>query len=60
MSWLGTWQVLPLLESPHASVRQGGVECLACVVDKVDVDVVPYIVLLVVPTLGRMSDQVPD
>ncbi|CAB1312496.1 unnamed protein product [Coregonus sp. 'balchen'] len=29
---------------------------MACVMEQLDVDIVPYIVLLVVPVLGRMSD----
>lgn len=37
--------------------RQGAAEALACLVDNLGVGVVPYAVLLVVPLLGRMSDQ---
>lgn len=48
--------VIPLLESDVISERQGAIECLACVVAKVDLDVIPYIVLLIVPVLGK--DQI--
>jgi TATA-binding protein-associated factor len=51
--------VLPLFSSAQGAARQGAVECVACVVDRVaDIDVIPYIVLLVVPVLGLMSDEV--
>ncbi|KAF7221295.1 TATA-binding protein-associated factor 172 [Nothobranchius furzeri] len=36
--------------------QEGSIEALACVMEQLDVDIVPYIVLLVVPVLGRMSD----
>ena len=39
-------------------VRQGVVEALYCLSERLSVDLVPYILLLVVPVLGRMSDQV--
>ncbi|XP_071538423.1 TATA-binding protein-associated factor 172 isoform X2 [Panulirus ornatus] len=37
--------------------RQGAVECIFAVIDRLGFNVVPYIVLLIVPLLGRMSDQ---
>uniref|UniRef100_A0A1W7R9G5 TATA-binding protein-associated factor 172 n=1 Tax=Hadrurus spadix TaxID=141984 RepID=A0A1W7R9G5_9SCOR len=37
--------------------RQGAVEALSCIIDTMNLDIVPYIVLLIVPMLGRMSDQ---
>ncbi|XP_041362673.1 TATA-binding protein-associated factor 172-like isoform X2 [Gigantopelta aegis] len=37
--------------------RQGATEVLANVIDLLAMDLVPYIVLLVVPILGRMSDH---
>ncbi|XP_045616900.2 TATA-binding protein-associated factor 172 isoform X2 [Procambarus clarkii] len=39
------------------SKRQGAVECIFAVIDCLGFNVVPYIVLLIVPLLGRMSDQ---
>uniref|UniRef100_A0A3Q2YQE6 B-TFIID TATA-box binding protein associated factor 1 n=1 Tax=Hippocampus comes TaxID=109280 RepID=A0A3Q2YQE6_HIPCM len=49
--------VLPWLAAIHDSTKQeGAIEALACVMEQLDVDIVPYIVLLVVPVLGRMSD----
>ncbi|MCI4376245.1 hypothetical protein PGIGA_G00186100 [Pangasianodon gigas] len=50
-------QVLPWLGAIDDSTKQeGAIEALACVMEQLDVDIVPYIVLLVVPVLGRMSD----
>uniref|UniRef100_A0A1A9V2J1 TATA-binding protein-associated factor 172 n=1 Tax=Glossina austeni TaxID=7395 RepID=A0A1A9V2J1_GLOAU len=37
--------------------RQGGIEAIARVVEKLQIKIVPYIVLLVVPLLGCMSDS---
>uniref|UniRef100_A0A673HRS3 TATA-binding protein-associated factor 172-like n=1 Tax=Sinocyclocheilus rhinocerous TaxID=307959 RepID=A0A673HRS3_9TELE len=49
--------VLPWLGAIDDSTKQeGAIEALACVMEQLDVDIVPYIVLLVVPVLGRMSD----
>ncbi|XP_017885748.1 TATA-binding protein-associated factor 172 [Ceratina calcarata] len=39
------------------SVRQGAAEALACLVEGLGVNIVPYAVLFMVPLLGRMSDQ---
>nr|XP_020482463.2 TATA-binding protein-associated factor 172-like [Labrus bergylta] len=49
--------VLPWLAAIGDCTKQeGAIEALACVMEQLDVDIVPYIVLLVVPVLGRMSD----
>lgn len=49
--------LLPKLGATHDDLqRQGAIEALACVIDSLGLGVVPYIVFLVVPTLGRMSD----
>ncbi|GLD56053.1 TATA-binding protein-associated factor 172 [Lates japonicus] len=49
--------VLPWLAAIDDCTKQeGAIEALACVMEQLDVDIVPYIVLLVVPVLGRMSD----
>ncbi|XP_069001339.1 TATA-binding protein-associated factor 172 [Embiotoca jacksoni] len=49
--------VLPWLAAIEDCTKQeGAIESLACVMEQLDVDIVPYIVLLVVPVLGRMSD----
>ncbi|XP_054706279.1 TATA-binding protein-associated factor 172-like [Uloborus diversus] len=37
--------------------RQGAVEAIACIIDELGLDIVPYIIFLIVPMLGRMSDQ---
>uniref|UniRef100_A0A6Q2Y175 BTAF1 RNA polymerase II, B-TFIID transcription factor-associated n=1 Tax=Esox lucius TaxID=8010 RepID=A0A6Q2Y175_ESOLU len=50
-------RVLPWLGCIGDSTKQeGAMEAMACVIEQLDVDIVPYIVLLVVPVLGRMSD----
>uniref|UniRef100_A0A3B4VC35 B-TFIID TATA-box binding protein associated factor 1 n=1 Tax=Seriola dumerili TaxID=41447 RepID=A0A3B4VC35_SERDU len=49
--------VLPWLAAIDDCTKQeGAIEALACVMEQLDVDIIPYIVLLVVPVLGRMSD----
>lgn len=51
-------KVLPLLGATDSDTnRQGAVESIACIVEALQFDIVPYVVLLVVPLLGRMSDQ---
>uniref|UniRef100_A0A673X7J1 B-TFIID TATA-box binding protein associated factor 1 n=1 Tax=Salmo trutta TaxID=8032 RepID=A0A673X7J1_SALTR len=50
-------RVLPWLGCIEDGTKQeGAIEAMACVMEQLDVDIVPYIVLLVVPVLGRMSD----
>lgn len=51
-------KVLPLLACADCETnRQGAVEAIACIVEALQFDIIPYVVLLVVPLLGRMSDQ---
>ncbi|KAK3090954.1 hypothetical protein FSP39_016028 [Pinctada imbricata] len=51
-------EVTPLLgASDRVTWRQGGMEAVANVIDTLGVELLPYIVLLVVHVLGRMSDQ---
>ncbi|XP_053670942.1 TATA-binding protein-associated factor 172, partial [Anopheles nili] len=51
--------VVPLLSCIESVIkRQGAAEAIACIVNRLQFDIVPYVVLLVVPLLGRMSD--PD
>ncbi|CAJ0917246.1 unnamed protein product [Ranitomeya imitator] len=51
-------KVLPWLSAIDDNTKQeGAIEALACVMEQLDVGIIPYIVLLVVPVLGRMSDQ---
>lgn len=52
-------EVVPLLGAQEDEVkREGSVEALSCIIEQLGMDIVPYIVLLVVPLLGRMSDHV--
>ncbi|XP_015202494.1 TATA-binding protein-associated factor 172 isoform X1 [Lepisosteus oculatus] len=51
-------RVLPWLGAIDDNTKQeGAIEAMACVMEQLDVEIVAYIVLLVVPVLGRMSDQ---
>ena len=50
--------VLPKLGAIDCDIdRQGAVEAIACIIETLQFDIIPYVVLLVVPLLGRMSDQ---
>ncbi|XP_059929981.1 TATA-binding protein-associated factor 172 isoform X1 [Gadus macrocephalus] len=50
-------RVLPWLAAIDDCTKQeGAIEAMACIMEQLEVDIVPYIVLLVVPVLGRMSD----
>nr|XP_049699746.1 TATA-binding protein-associated factor 172 [Helicoverpa armigera] len=51
-------ELIPALSDVRSDrVRCGAAEALARVVDALQLQIVPYIVLLVVPLLGRMSDH---
>uniref|UniRef100_A0A1L8DH30 Putative chromatin remodeling complex wstf-iswi small subunit n=2 Tax=Nyssomyia neivai TaxID=330878 RepID=A0A1L8DH30_9DIPT len=51
--------VIPLLNAIECVInRQGAIEVIVNIVNKLQFQIVPYVVLLVVPLLGRMSD--PD
>ncbi|KAB0793551.1 hypothetical protein PPYR_13171 [Photinus pyralis] len=51
-------RVLPMLGATSNDIeRLGAVEAIACIVETLQFNIVPYVVLLVVPLLGRMSDQ---
>ncbi|EDS39763.1 TATA-binding protein-associated factor 172 [Culex quinquefasciatus] len=51
--------IVPMLNSIENVIkRQGAAEAIACIVSQLQLQIVPYVVLLVVPLLGRMSD--PD
>lgn len=51
-------KTLDLLDSTECELkRQGAVEAICCVIEKLSLKIVPYIVFLIVPMLGRMSDQ---
>ncbi|KAJ8933842.1 hypothetical protein NQ314_013764 [Rhamnusium bicolor] len=50
--------VLPKLGATDCDIdRQGAVEAIACIVEALQFEIIPFVVLLVVPLLGRMSDQ---
>ncbi|PWN25714.1 hypothetical protein BDZ90DRAFT_233723 [Jaminaea rosea] len=49
---------LPLLgDSRSVTNRQGAIEVLSQIVTRLDIKLLPYIIVLVVPVLGRMSDS---
>ncbi|GAB0093033.1 TATA-binding protein-associated factor 172 [Sergentomyia squamirostris] len=51
--------VVPLLNAIESVInRQGAIEVIVNIVNKLQFQIVPYVVLLVVPLLGRMGD--PD
>lgn len=51
-------KVMPLLSQIESPIsREGAIEAITCVVSKLQFKIVPYCVLLIVPILGRMSDQ---
>ncbi|OTF71814.1 TATA-binding protein-associated factor 172-like protein [Euroglyphus maynei] len=51
-------KVLDMLEASDSELkRQGAVETIYFIIDSLSLKIVPYIVLLIVPMLGRMSDQ---
>lgn len=50
--------VLDFLNSPDCRLkRQGACEAICCIIERLQLNIVPYIVFLIVPMLGRMSDQ---
>lgn len=49
-------QVVPALTAiDNDNKRQGAAECIFAVIDRLGFDVVPYIVLLIVPLLGKQD-----
>lgn len=54
-------KIIPMLNNPlEVSERQGAVECIYHVVYTMGSDILPYVVFLLVPILGRMSDSNRD
>lgn len=48
--------VVPCLSSIESVIkRQGAAEAIACIILKLQFDIVPYVVLLIVPLLGKNS-----
>lgn len=53
--------ILPLLsDTGNASYRQGASELISFIVDQLDLRILPYVIVLIVPILGRMSDPDED
>lgn len=51
-------ELLPRMEAGGNDVaRKGALEAVWCIVDKLGLDLLPYIVLLVVPVLGKWCLQ---
>lgn len=47
--------VLPLLSAADCDIkRKGAIEAVVCIVDKLQFNIVPYIVLLIIPLLGKI------
>lgn len=54
-------KVLPAVSNPVDVVcRQGGVECIYHLLHVMEDEILPYVVFLIVPVLGRMSDSDND
>ncbi|UZJ56627.1 hypothetical protein CBS101457_005947 [Exobasidium rhododendri] len=50
-------QIVPLLNDSHSNYnRQGSMETVANIVKVLDLRLLPYVIVLIVPILGRMSD----
>ncbi|XP_070498926.1 TATA-binding protein-associated factor 172 [Chironomus tepperi] len=50
--------LIPLLGQIENPInREGAIEAITSIVNKLQFDIVPYCVLMIVPVLGRMSDQ---
>ncbi|GAA5949726.1 hypothetical protein JCM21900_003274 [Sporobolomyces salmonicolor] len=53
--------VVPVLADPlNVNNRRGAVELISHIVELLDIDILPYVIFLVVPILGRMSDSDDD
>lgn len=51
-------ELVPLLSQIESPInREGSIEAITWVVNKLQFQIVPYVILLIVPILGRMSDQ---
>lgn len=49
-------EVLPLLDAADCDIkRKGAIEAVVCIVDKLQFNVIPYIVLLIIPLLGKIN-----
>lgn len=54
-------QVLPSIGNPlNVHYRQGGIECIYHLIHVMEERILPYVIFLIVPTLGRMSDSDGD
>jgi TATA-binding protein-associated factor len=50
--------LIPLLSQIEKPInREGAIEAISCIVNKLQFNIVPFCVLMIVPVLGRMSDQ---
>ncbi|BGP14619.1 TATA-binding protein-associated factor mot1 [Rhodosporidiobolus nylandii] len=53
--------VVPVLADPlNVNHRRGAIELISHIVELLDVKILPYVIFLVVPVLGRMSDADDD
>lgn len=51
-------RVLPLLGVVlNDTYRQGAMEAIMCIIEKLQTNIIPFVVVLIVPLLGRMSDH---
>lgn len=53
--------VLPMVADQHdMERRQGAIECIYHLVTSLDTEILPYVIFLIVPVMGRMSDSDTD
>jgi TATA-binding protein-associated factor len=49
-------RLVPLLSAPDSiTKRQGAVECIALILEKMQINIVPYILFLVIPLMGKSN-----
>ena len=54
-------KVLPSISNPlDVNCRQGGIECIYHLIHVMEERILPYVIFLIVPVLGRMSDSDND
>jgi TATA-binding protein-associated factor len=54
-------KVLPSINNPlDVNCRQGGIECIYHLIHVMEERILPYVIFLIVPVLGRMSDSDND
>ncbi|KAI9656436.1 MAG: TATA-binding protein-associated factor mot1 [Trizodia sp. TS-e1964] len=54
-------KIIPSISDPlNLHLRQGAIECIYHLIHVMEDDILPYVIFLIVPVLGRMSDSDTD